>query len=90
MKRKYYVYYYKNFRNTYDLYYTENEENAKKMEDRGMQRITRREAVKLCREEKYRRENPSFAYFASATIKPWDEHDLRNYEVRYYVWEKKK
>lgn len=53
--------------NSYSLWYT-----TDGTEPEGAERITRKEAIKLAREESKRRnENPSFAYFADAYIFPY-------------------
>lgn len=70
-RRRYYIYYYKDFGNTYELYYAENLKEAQLAEEKGFSQIGRKEAERKCREEKDRRKHdPSFAYFASTTIMP--------------------
>ena len=68
--RKYFVQY-GEFTNTYRVCYTENESEEKKAIERGMERITRKEAIKLCaRETERRKENPAFSGYASNVILP--------------------
>lgn len=89
--RKYYIHYYRDFANTYNLYYA----------DEGMavpdawERITRKEAEALARKERRaRRENPSFSSFATAAIYPADypdDGDIINdkrYALLGCIWEK--
>lgn len=99
-RRKYYVHYWRDFGNTYELYYTDKEINRD-----GFERITRREAIRLCAEEKERRRtDPAFSGYASVTIKPYeydycpdgnaqnDGADIwndKNYYLNDYIWELK-
>lgn len=89
-KRKYYVYYWHggDFANTYELYYTD-----KEIDRDGFERITRKEAIRLCVEEKERRRtDPAFSGYGSTTIIPYDYngtniwHD-KNYCLIGYIWE---
>lgn len=67
MRKKYYVEYYKDFANTYSVYWSETEIN-----DDRLQRITRKRAIELCVEERQRRKNdPAFSGFASTAIEPY-------------------
>lgn len=70
MKKQYFVSYYRDFGNTYTLLYAECPEDFAALPD-GAERITRRKAVQLCREEKYRRKyDESFSGYASTIIVP--------------------
>ena len=61
MKKKYWVHYYKDFANTYDLYWTDSKEMEEALPD-GAERITRKEAFELARKnEELEKYNPSFA-----------------------------
>ena len=87
MMKSYYVRYYLNFNNTYDLCYTETEEQERKAVAEGYVKISRREAVKLCAEENYRRKHDSaFSGFANNLILPYGyspENDWRNDRMMY-------
>ena len=76
--KKYYVHYWNNFANTYNVYWAETPEQIAKAE--GDERITRKYAEKLCAEENYRRQTDySFSGYASTVILPIDyEGDWRN------------
>ena len=53
--KKYYIKYYKNFANTFELRWVDNEEDEEIAITEGYKRITRKEAIKKCinaREEK--------------------------------------
>lgn len=99
-RRKYYVHYWKDFNNTYELYYSD-----KEIDRDGFEKITRKEAIRLCVEEKERRRtDPSFSGYASTTIMPY-EYDYdpngnarndgkniaydKNYCLNGYIWELK-
>ncbi len=63
----YYVHYYRNFSNTYRLYYAA----AGEMVPETLDRITRKEAFSLCRKERQRRRmDPNFSGFADTFIYP--------------------
>lgn len=71
--KKYFVNYYRNFANTYNLAWAETPEQLKKADSEGWEQITRKEAERLCSAEKYRRKsNPSFSGFADIVILPID------------------
>ena len=70
MKKQYFVHYTRDFGNCYCLLYAEYPEDFAALPD-GAERITRREAVQLCREEKYRRKyDDSSSGYASNVITP--------------------
>lgn len=80
-KRKYWIHYYKDFSNTYNLCYTETSDEEKRMEDKGWERITRKEAVNKCVAERRRRkEDAMFSGFADAVILPF------RYDVNEDYW----
>ena len=69
--KKYFKQNYLNFSNTYDLVYTETQEQEKQAITKGYVRITRKEAERLCRAEIDRRkEDPAFSGYASTEILP--------------------
>lgn len=68
--KRYYIYHYRNFGNTYHLYWAETPEQIKKAEE-FCDRISKKEAYGLCAEENRRRKyDPSFAYYATNVIYP--------------------
>lgn len=77
--RKYYVNYmrhYRNYRNAYSLRYTETPEQDALAISQGYERITRRQAISLCRAERDRRKyDPSFSCYASDVISPVTPYD---------------
>lgn len=89
--RKYWVQYWRNFGNTYNLFYTENPEEES-MLPKNAERITRKKALQLAREESDRRKfDGAFAYYASATIAPIGERDIVNnhhYKLIGRIWER--
>lgn len=91
MRKKYYVEYYKRFANTYNLYYAETSEQVKVAEKAGLERITRKEAEKLCVDENYRRKNDhDFSGYADNVIYPIDYNgdwinDKRVYKDGYMI-----
>lgn len=89
--RKYYVHYYQDFANTYNLYYAE---SGFPVPDTWRQ-ITRKEAEKLARAERRRRiEDEAFSGRACAEIFPADYPDDgdiindRRYALHGYIWER--
>lgn len=77
--RKYFVKY-GDFANTYGIYYTENDSEETQAIERGMERITRKDAERLCmRESARRKEDPAFSGYASDVILPFGyDGDWRN------------
>lgn len=68
--RKYWVQYWRNFGNTYNLFYTENPEEESMLPGNA-ERITRKKALQLAREESDRRKyDEAFAYNADSEIYP--------------------
>lgn len=68
--KKYFVHYYQDFCNTYNLYYTD-EKFPFELLPKGVEQITRKEAETLARMERSRRRwEPSSAYRAAANIYP--------------------
>lgn len=80
--KKYYVRYYKDFSNTYDLRYTETPEEELAAKQKGYERIPRKEAERLCSAENYRRKHDeAFSGYADNVILPFsypDDRDWRN------------
>lgn len=69
--RKYFVKY-GDFANTYSICYTDNESEETQAIERGMERITRKDAERLCmRESARRKEDPAFSGYASDVILPF-------------------
>lgn len=91
--RKYWVQYWRNFGNTYNLFYTENPEEES-MLPKNAERITRKKALQLAREESDRRKfDGAFAYYAPETIAPLSVKDIVNnshYQLIGRIWEKAK
>lgn len=89
--RKYWVQYWRDFANTYNLYYTENPEEESMLPGNA-ERITRKKALQLAREESDRRKfDRAFAYYASATIAPLSVEDIVNnshYQLIGRIWER--
>lgn len=77
--RKYFVQY-GNFSNVYDIRYTDNASEETQAIERGMERITRKEAERLCVMESARcKENTAFSGYASDVILPFGyDDDWRN------------
>ena len=70
--RKFYIQYYSDFANTYNLCYTDSREEDAQAIACGMERISRKEAENKCKDEKLRRMySPSFAYNADSVILPF-------------------
>lgn len=71
--KKYYVHYWNNFANTYNLYWAETPQQIAKAESKGYECISRKYAEKLCVEENYRRKTDyNFSDYASNVILPFD------------------
>ena len=93
--KKYYINYYRDFGNTYNLMYVENEADEKALPD-SAERITRKQAERYCRDELYAQAtDPAFSGYASTSILPASfdgtmhcpEND-RHLEKRGYIWER--
>lgn len=82
MKKRYYVNYYRDFANTYSLYWAETDDQIKMAEENeNNERITRKRAEQLCASENYRRKyNPNSSGYASNLIIPidYDFYDWTN------------
>lgn len=89
--RKYWVQYWRNFGNTYNLFYTENPEEESMLPGNA-ERITRKKALQLAREESDRRKfDGAFAYYAPETIAPLSIEDIVNnshYQLIGRIWER--
>ena len=69
--KRYYVKYYLDFSNTYNLAYTETEAEEKQAKEQGYEHITRKEAEHLCALENQRRkDDTAFSRFADNIIYP--------------------
>ena len=85
-KRKYYVHYYMDFFNTYSLRYVD--PDMPFVVPDGWQRITRKEAVALAREESHRVSiNSSFSGAADDAVRPAMVHEFG--DRRWVTWEDK-
>lgn len=83
IKKQYYVDYYNDFANTYNLYWASTPEQIKIAAEMGLERITRATAIKMCTaENERRRTDGSFSGYADNCIFPIDynrmEHDYQN------------
>lgn len=96
MRRQFFVHY-ANFSNTYDLMYADTQEDLDLL-PQGAERITRKEAERLCAEENRRRKYDSgFSGFADNTIYPvgmtseerMDIMNDRRYFKKGYIWERR-
>lgn len=89
--RKYWVQYWRNFGNTYNLFYTENPEEESMLPGNA-ERIMRKKALQLAREESDRRKfDGAFAYYAPETIAPLSVEDIVNnshYQLIGRIWER--
>lgn len=71
MKKQYFVNYYRDFGNTYTLRWADNAADAEMLKTNGYERITRRKALELAREENDRRERDyNFSGYADNRIYP--------------------
>lgn len=69
--KHYYVKYYRSFGNCYALNWADNSADIAALTSDGYERITRAEALRLARDEAIRRrDDPAFAYYATAYIYP--------------------
>lgn len=70
MKRQFYVHYYRDFGNTYRLYWADSPEMIANLPD-GAERITYKQAVALCNRESYaRKHDQAFSGYADCAIVP--------------------
>lgn len=70
--KTYHIRYPRNFANEYDLCYCETAAEAKEAEAAGFERITRKEAIRKCANERWAREHDqNFSGYGSADILPW-------------------
>ena len=93
--RKYYIRYWANFGNTFNLLYVDDAMDIKIPDN--WERITRKEALSLARNERtLRKSDPNFAYYGDAEIYPANYHfddDIINnmrYKLINHIWEKVK
>lgn len=78
MKRAYYVHYYRNFGNTYNLYWALDGETV----PASWERITRKAAISLCiRERDARRQDPAFSGYGDTRIYPAAWASVDHYNV---------
>lgn len=93
MHKKYWAHYYRDFANTYRLYWTDCAEMKNNL-PADAERITRKDAEHLAAAERARREiDGQFAGYADTAIYPADGTDYygieRNYILRGYIWERR-
>ena len=70
--RKYFVKYWANFGNTYNLAYTDTDAQAAEAEANGWERITRKQAESKCADEnRARSSDPAFSGYADSLIYPY-------------------
>ena len=75
MRKKYFINYYKNFANTYNLCWVEghDKKTIDLLLENGWENITRKNAFEKCVQENDRRKNDaSFSYFADNKILPYE------------------
>lgn len=85
MRRQYFVHYYKDFGNTYNLLYADTEEALKAVPEEA-ERITRKKAESLVADENRRRKaDGSFSGYADNAIWPADatDYELMNLNGKY-------
>lgn len=84
MRRQYFVHYYKDFGNTYNLLYADTEEALKAVPEEA-ERITRKKAESLVADENRRRKaDSSFSGYADNAIWPADETEEEMYNPNEY------
>ena len=82
MKKAYYVHYYNGFANAYNLYHAPESVSV----PAEWKRITRAEAIDLCRREiERRKENPTFSGYASSMVLPYNVWEADFVHMRGYV-----
>ena len=90
--RKYYVWYYRDFGNTFRLYYTRTPEEEELLPE-GAYRIKRKVALAMARNEAWMQKvDPAFSGYADDTIAPIgvsEDELLRYYTCRGRIWEEK-
>ena len=70
--RKYFIHYYRDFGNTYNLAYTDTDAQAAEAEANGWDRITRKQAESKCADEnRARKTDPAFSGYADSLIYPY-------------------
>ena len=81
-RKHYYVNYYRDFANAYNICWTDSEAEDKEAEEQGWTRITRKEAIGLCVDERERRKyDQAFSGYADMLVYPWDYSDERYPEI---------
>ena len=90
--RKYFVKYWANFGNTYNLAYTDTDAQAAEAEANGWERITRKQAESKCADEnRARQADPAFSGYGDNMIYPYgydcDWRDDRHAEKNGYIIE---
>lgn len=90
--KKYYISYWRDFGNTYDLMWTDSPEMEKQL-PANAERISRKEAIEKCLEELTARKNdPAFSGYASAAVYPagydGDIVNDRRYTLVNHIWER--
>jgi hypothetical protein len=72
MRRKYYIHYWRNFENTFELYYADTPEEAAKLEEvEEVYRLTRKQAEQKARNEMWAREHDAaFSGYGAVYVLP--------------------
>ena len=86
---------YHGFGNCYSLFWADTKEMEENIPT-SARKITRKEAISLCAAENKRKKNdPSFAYFADSTIFPAIKREIdvfggdAEFKLNGYIWERK-
>lgn len=95
MKRKYFVHYYRNFGNTFNLYYADTPDQLTAIPE-AAQEISYKEAKQLAHDERLaRKHDPAFSGYGDVAIYPadypHDQCDIRNdprYRLVIYTYER--
>lgn len=85
--KHFYIKYPRNFGNEYSLAWVESGSDMEKyMRENGWGRISRKEAIRKCVEERYRQKtDPAFSGYADSVIVPIDGYDLHSPRCKWYT-----
>ena len=100
-KRTYHINYPRDFANEYSLCYCTSDQEREEATAAGYERITLKEAIRKCSNERYaRKHDPDFSGFGSTDILPWsyikkdneyddylDPEDDCHLKLNGYIWE---
>lgn len=71
--RHYYIHYPQNFDNEYDLYWVDNPNDERELIKQGYKRISKSEAINICKSERLaRKNNSSFSGYGNSIIMPFN------------------